>query len=204
MFVSSRFKLAQRSENTLLVRIASSTNLVHYNGRLNPLPGPAIGATEPLLDIRPKERHDVKVMGGTVERISTAVHCSIERVVTHLPAKAEKISSKVFVRLYSANISSIGTSGVGWFFDPSSNGLCTSSRSVRKSGICVSTKSETISSRLLASHRQRYYIAQEQVTDPNIGSEYALSSLFVRDSSESLSNKNGKARLTSVWWLNTS
>ena len=133
----------------------NSTDLIHDDGRLDPLSSPVIRAVQPLLDVRPKERHNIEMMRGTVEIIGTIFYHPTNRTFTHLVAKEEKISSKVFVLLYSANISSIGTSGVGWFIDPSSNGFCASSRSVRNNGICVSTKSETISRRLSTNHCQR-------------------------------------------------
>jgi len=78
--------------------LEDSTDLIHDNGRLDPLSGPAIRAIEPLLDVRLKERHNIEVMSGTVEFIGTAFYHPIDKTVTHLAAKAAKISSKVFAR----------------------------------------------------------------------------------------------------------
>lgn len=97
MFVSSRFKLGQGLGN--IGKCGKSTDLIHDNGRLNPLSSPAIRAVQPLLDVRPKERYNIEMMRGTVEFIGTAFYLSADMAVTHLAAKAEKMSSKVFVRL---------------------------------------------------------------------------------------------------------
>ena len=76
-----------------------STDLIHHDGRLNPLSSPTIRAVQPLLDVRRKERYNIEMMRGAVEFIGTAFYLSTDRAVTHLAAKAEKMSSKIFVRL---------------------------------------------------------------------------------------------------------
>ena len=65
------------------------------------------------------------------------------RSTTHLGQNAEYIPSNVFVRRYSANMSSMGTSGVGWFCELSQSRFRELSRSVRNKGIWLPTTADT-------------------------------------------------------------
>lgn len=112
---------------------------------LDPLCCLVVDVDKPLLHIWLEEPGQIELNVTTAYQLSMDEHLAMLDC-TYFGTNALCMDIRVFVLLYSAKMSWMGTSGVGPFIESSNSRFRDSSRSMMKLGTWTSTTNETISS----------------------------------------------------------